>query len=81
VREQADVTWHKQDVPYIIDGSFYIQRTGGAKLSLCSLTAGVPVVTDCEITNSASWGIYQAGGTSPTLSGNTYSNNALGTIK
>lgn len=167
VMEQTDVTWLKQDVPYIIDGSLYIQSPGGAKLTiepgtilqftntsgmyiaynsgtygtlvadgtpedkitftsdspsgseapgdwygiwcyngagagtlfdncilsygggygsnsgnliLYSQTAGVPVITDCEISNSASWGIYQASGTSPTLSGNTFNNNALGNI-
>jgi PKD repeat protein len=167
VMEQTDVTWYKQDIPYIIDGSLYIQSAGGAKLTLepgttvqfnptaaiyiaynsgtygrlvadgtpedkitftssspegsqapgdwygiffydgtgagtlldnCvisygggygsnsgnltiySQTAGVPVVTDSEISHSSSWGIYQAGGTSPTLSGITYSNNTLGNI-
>jgi hypothetical protein len=54
--------------------------SNSGNLTINSATAEVPIVTDCEITISSSWGIYQAAGTSPTLSGISCSNNALGNI-
>lgn len=41
-------------------------------------SAGTPVISNCTITNSGDYGIHVASGASPSLSGNTFSNNASG---
>jgi len=43
-----------------------------------SNTAGVPIISNCHIEYSESWGIYLEDDASPTLENNTFSNNALG---
>ena len=163
--EQAEITWLKQQVPYIIDGDIYIGSATGSKLSIvpgttvqftegsaffvgyyndtygileadgeaankitftsaapagfesagdwdgiwfydgtsngsildnCTIsyaggysqssgninvetnTAGVPVISNCQIENSEAWGISLDDGASPVLVNNTFINNALG---
>lgn len=163
--EQADATWLKHNVPYIIDGTLNVQSSSGARLTIdpgtvvkftenselrvgyssgkfgvliadgepgnritftssaaagfeaagdwdgiwfddgtgngsvldhCLIsfgggysnnsgnvlvrnkTAGVPVISNCQIEHSAAYGIYLASGASPTLTDNIFGNNALG---
>jgi parallel beta-helix repeat protein len=163
--EQSDVTWVKQNVPYILDGDMYLGSETGAKLtiapgtvvkfnessqlnvgyysgtygmlvadaepgsqivftsgapagfespgdwdgiffydgttggtildncvisygggyssnsgnlSMMNETAGVPVVSYCQIQNSAAYGIYLDSNASPTLTNNIFGNNASG---
>jgi parallel beta-helix repeat protein len=56
-------------------GGGYSDYSGN--LILDNTPAGVPTITNCNITYSESYGIY-LDGASPTMSGNTLSNNALG---
>jgi parallel beta-helix repeat protein len=51
--------------------------TYSGNLIIDNTMAGVPAITNCNITYSESYGIY-LDNASPTLSGNTMSNNALG---
>lgn len=163
--EQSDVTWLKQDIPYLIDGTIYIGSTSGARLNIepgatikftnssrinvgynsgefgtlvadgepgdritftsgaasgfeapgdwdgiwfydgtgngtlldhCVIsygggysnnsgnlsvkneTAGVPVISNCEISHSESYGIYLDNTASPTLTDNIFDSNGLG---
>lgn len=163
--EQADITWHKQDIPYILDGNirlgsasgskltiepgtvvkftegtslyvgytsgtfgiliadgdaanqivfssaapsgfesagdwdgiwFYDGTSGGTILDHCTISfgggyssnsgnliikneaAGVPVISNCQIQSSGSWGIYLDNGAQPTLTDNIFGSNALG---
>ncbi len=167
VMEQTDATWNRQEVPYLIDGTLYIQSASGSKLTLepgsviqftqgssiyvaynsgtsgtlvaegtpenlitftsgasegsqvagdwdgiwfydgtrtgtlmnnCLIsygggyssnsgnltisnsTAGVPVISNCEISHSAGWGIFVVSGATPTLTDNTFMDNALGDV-
>jgi PKD repeat protein len=58
-------------------GGGYSQWSGN--LIIDNTSANVPIITNCNITYSESYGIY-LNNASPTLSGNTYSNNALGDL-
>lgn len=42
------------------------------------IAAGLPVISNCRIENSAAYGIHLGTSVSPELSGNTFVNNALG---
>ena len=163
--EQADVTWLKQNIPYLIDGTIYVGSTSGAQLTIeagttieftsgseinvgygsgnfgvlvadgepanlitftsgaaagfespgdwdgiwfyagtgngslldhCvvsfgggysnnsgnltikNVNAGLPVISNCQITDSEAYGIYIDSNSSPTLTDNIFGNNALG---
>jgi parallel beta-helix repeat protein len=54
--------------------------TNSGNLTVSVTTAGVPVISNCQIRNSEAWGIYLGNNASPTLTDNTYSNNALGEV-
>lgn len=49
-------------------------------LNIANKTAGVPTISNCHISNSEHWGIYLETGANPTLTNNTYSNNASGNV-
>jgi parallel beta-helix repeat protein len=57
-------------------GGGYSSSTGN--LNFHNETVGVPVVTNCRISNSASWGIFLTVNATPTLSDNLYENNTSG---
>jgi len=62
----------------ISDGGGYTNSSGN--LTIQNAAAGVPVISNCQISNSAAWGIYVKSGTSPTLTDNNFVDNALGDI-
>ena len=163
--EQADVTWLKQNIPYIVDGVIHVESTTGARLTIepgttvkftgssemyvgyhsgefgvlvadgepenkitftsgassgsetagdwdgiwfydgvgngtildnCIVSygggystnsgnlnikneaAGIPEITNCQIENSGAYGIYMDNNANPTLTNNTFTNNASG---
>ena len=39
---------------------------------------GIPVISMCQIENSAAWGIYLDNSANPTLTDNIFGNNASG---
>lgn len=43
-----------------------------------STSAGTPTISNCSIRNSGDYGINVSGGATPTLTGNTFTNNASG---
>lgn len=57
-------------------GGGYSNNSGN--LSIVNDKAGIPEIINCQIGNSAAWGIYLSNSASPTLTNNTFSNNALG---
>ncbi len=57
-------------------GGGYSNNSGN--LSIVNDKAGIPEIINCRIENSAAWGIYLGNSASPTLTNNTFSNNALG---
>jgi parallel beta-helix repeat protein len=57
-------------------GGGYSNNSGN--LSIVNQTAGVPVVSNCQIQNSQAWGIYLGNNASPTLTDNIFGNNTLG---
>jgi len=59
-------------------GGGYTSSSGN--LTIQNAAAGVPVISNCQISNSAAWGIYVKSGTSPTLTDNNFVDNALGDI-
>lgn len=59
-------------------GGGYSQYSGNIDVE--ANTAGVPIISNCHIENSESWGIYLEDDASPTLENNTFSNNALGDV-
>jgi parallel beta-helix repeat protein len=56
----------------------YSNNTGN--ISIQNESAGVPEISNCTITDSEAWGIYLGSNANPTLSGNVFSNNALGNM-
>jgi len=59
-------------------GGGYTSSSGN--LTIQNAAEGVPVISNCQISNSAAWGIYMKNGTSPTLTDNNFADNALGDI-
>lgn len=59
-------------------GGGYTNSSGN--ITVQEAATGVPVISNCQISNSAAWGIFMKNGTSPTLTNNTFANNALGEI-
>jgi parallel beta-helix repeat protein len=59
-------------------GGGYSNSSGN--LTVQSASAGVPLISNCQISNSEAWGIYVKNGTSPVLEDNTFASNALGDI-
>ena len=57
-------------------GGGYSNNSGN--LNIKNETAGVPVISNCEISYSEAYGIYLDNTADPTLTDNTYGNNALG---
>lgn len=57
-------------------GGGYSSNTGS--ITIRETPAGNPTITNCQISNSEAYGIHMSDGASPTMSGNTFSNNALG---
>lgn len=49
-------------------------------ISVQNENSGVPEISNCTITYSKAWGIYLGTNANPTLSGNVFSNNALGNM-
>lgn len=47
-------------------------------ISVRNESAGIPAISNCSITDSKAWGIYLGTNANPSLSGNVFSNNALG---
>jgi parallel beta-helix repeat protein len=47
-------------------------------LTIENSVAGVPTISNCIISDSENWGIYLGANASPTLTSNTYTNNASG---
>ncbi|MDX2432443.1 MAG: PKD domain-containing protein [Bacteroides sp.] len=62
----------------ITDGGGYTSSSGN--LIIQNKAAGVPVISNCQISNSAAWGIYLKSGSDPALTDNNFENNALGDI-
>jgi parallel beta-helix repeat protein len=62
----------------ISDGGGYTSSSGN--LIIQNKAAGVPVISNCQISNSAAWGIYLKSGANPTLTDNNFVDNALGDI-
>jgi parallel beta-helix repeat protein len=57
-------------------GGGYSDNSGN--LCVLNQTAGVPVISNCQIRNSANWGIYLENNAAPTLTDNIFGNNASG---
>jgi parallel beta-helix repeat protein len=57
-------------------GGGYSNNSGS--LNALNGNAGVPVISNCLIENSEAWGIYMDNTSAPTLTDNTFANNALG---
>ena len=62
----------------ITDGGGYTSSSGN--LIIQNKAAGVPVISNCQISNSAAWGIFLKNDADPALTNNTFENNALGEI-
>jgi parallel beta-helix repeat protein len=61
----------------VLYGGGWISASGNLNVQDCA--AGVPMISNCSISYSENWGIYIQNA-SPTLTSNTYSNNALGNV-
>jgi parallel beta-helix repeat protein len=61
----------------VLYGGGWISASGNLNVQDCA--AGVPMISNCSINYSENWGIYVQNA-SPTLTSNTYSNNALGNV-
>jgi parallel beta-helix repeat protein len=59
-------------------GGGYGSNSGN--LNIQNESAGIPVISNCQIENSAAWGVYLGNNADPTLTDNTFSNNASGDI-
>ncbi|MFO7670333.1 MAG: PKD domain-containing protein [Bacteroidales bacterium] len=59
-------------------GGGYSSNSGN--LNFYNETVAVPVISNCQVSNSAAWGFYLSTNSNPTLSENTFENNALGEI-
>ncbi len=59
-------------------GGGYSSNSGN--LNFQNETVSVPVISNCQVSNSAAWGFYLNVNSNPTLTDNTFENNALGDI-
>ena len=57
-------------------GGGYSGNSGN--LNFHNETAGVPVISNCQISNSGAWGVYLTNDANPSLSDNTFTSNASG---
>ena len=57
-------------------GGGYSSNSGN--LNMKNESAGIPEISNCIIENSGAWGIYLDNNAGPTLTNNTYTNNASG---
>lgn len=59
-------------------GGGYSANSGN--ISVRNESSGIPVISNCQITHSETWGIYLESNADPSLTGNVYSNNASGNV-